>query len=81
MSEKLVCQESYCKWHGASEDALRAPNPFNEKDTLLGCPECKGVNTLAVACDEPECWEEATCGFPTTFGYRRTCGEHWRKVK
>lgn len=28
------------------------------------------------ACDEPGCTREATCGFPTPSGYRRTCGEH-----
>jgi hypothetical protein len=29
-------------------------------------------------CDEPDCGERSTCGFPTDKGYRRTCGEHYR---
>ncbi len=28
-------------------------------------------------CDEPDCMEQATCGWPTSGGYRRTCGKHW----
>jgi hypothetical protein len=27
-------------------------------------------------CDEPECFGEATCGFPIDDGYRRTCYSH-----
>lgn len=30
-------------------------------------------------CDEPGCYKEVTCGFPTKDGYRSTCGEHYRK--
>lgn len=27
-------------------------------------------------CDEPGCFDDASCGFPTENGYRRTCFDH-----
>lgn len=32
-------------------------------------------------CDEPDCFNEVSCGFPTEDGYRRTCSKHsnWAK--
>ena len=27
-------------------------------------------------CDEPGCFDDASCGFPTETGYRRTCYNH-----
>lgn len=33
-------------------------------------------------CDEPGCYKDAGCGWPTKDGwYRRTCGEHYRMYK
>lgn len=31
-----------------------------------------------IACDESGCMDEATCGWPSEKGYRRTCGKHMR---
>lgn len=31
---------------------------------------------LSVACDEPDCREQVTCGTPTPDGYRSTCFDH-----
>jgi hypothetical protein len=74
--QKLVCPERRCGWHGWSYEMLLAPHPFGEPGTVTGCPKCKGVDVLVVACDEPECWLEVTCGTPTKDGYRGTCGKH-----
>lgn len=40
--------------------------------------ELKNILSL---CDEPECFGEVSCGFPTDNGYRRTCSKHsnWAK--
>lgn len=66
-----------CEWIGNDADLLCAPNPFGGSDTVVGCPQCKAVNDMTNACDEPGCAQEATCGFPTPDGgYRRTCGRH-----
>lgn len=71
---KVICEE--CNWHGFESDILRAPNPFNSRDELSGCPKCRSVECLIEACDEDGCWNNSTCGTPTPNGYRRTCGKH-----
>jgi len=74
MSEKLVCKE--CGWQGLDDALLRAPNPFEPDETIYACPKCLWINNATVACDEPGCWKEATCGTPVENGYRRTCFMH-----
>lgn len=72
---RFTCEE--CNWNGPEEDVLRAPNPFSEDvDTIMGCPDCRDVNTLRLACDEPGCCDFVTCGTPAPNGYRRTCSDH-----
>jgi len=70
------CRE--CGWNGDDADLLRAQSPFDPNDTIVGCPWCKCVADMENTCDEPGCDREATCGFPTVGGYRRTCGYHMR---
>jgi hypothetical protein len=36
----------------------------------------ESMKKLVGLCDEPECYEEAGCGFPSDDGYRWTCYEH-----
>jgi hypothetical protein len=36
----------------------------------------ESIKSLVGFCDEPECYNEAGCGFPTDNGYRWTCYEH-----
>lgn len=72
--DKLLCEG--CNWHGPQSEMLTAPNPFDPAGAINGCPKCKSVECLVVACDEPDCWRETSCGTPTPTGYRRTCGEH-----
>jgi len=36
----------------------------------------ESMKKLVGFCDEPECYNEAGCGFPTDNGYRWTCYEH-----
>jgi hypothetical protein len=74
LSDKRVCID--CQWRGTVAEMLTAPNPFDPTDTIVGCPRCRQVETLRVACDEPECWREASCGTPTPNGYRSTCATH-----
>ena len=71
---KWVCDE--CDWRGQSEHLLRAQNPFAVNDDIVGCPHCKEVNSMTMACDELDCWQQATCGTPTEGGYRQTCYRH-----
>ena len=71
---KCICKE--CDWKGHDNELLMAPNPFGADYEITGCPKCKSVDSVNVACDEPGCWREVTCGTPTPTGYRSTCGKH-----
>jgi phage FluMu protein Com len=71
---KWMCEE--CDWCGQESDLLRASNPFASNDNVVGCPHCKEINSMTMACDEPGCWRQVSCGTPTPGGYRNTCGKH-----
>ena len=64
---------------------LKAPNPFNPSDVIVGCPRCKSVDQFERLCDEPGCTRNVSCGWPTGDesdswgGYRMTCGKHWKQ--
>jgi hypothetical protein len=73
---KQNCNSPRCGWHGTSDEVLKAQDPFDPDETLWACPECKDLFGLSLACDEPDCWDGATCGTPTKDGYRNTCGKH-----
>ena len=75
---RWLCQS--CDWCGDDAELLRAASPFEPADTICGCPKCKAVEDIVIACDEPGCDRESTCGWPSDGGYRRTCGKHmqWR---
>lgn len=72
---KMRCND--CDWRGSETEMLTAPNPFDPTVHVTGCPRCKDIGTLLYACDELDCWKDASCGFPTTTGYRHTCGKHY----
>lgn len=61
--------------------ALRAPNPFDPSEELVGCPTCKSVDSFLAVCDEPDCVQTVSCGWQSPEGYRRTCYQHshWNK--
>jgi hypothetical protein len=74
--KKLWC----CRQCGVStktDQLLKAKNPFNIEDEIVGCPSCKTIDDFYEVCDEQFCTSEASCGFPDEFGvYRRTCFKH-----
>ena len=38
----------------------------------------EALKNVLVLCDEPDCFDEVSCGWPTEDGdYRRTCGNHY----
>ena len=76
MTNRWKCEE--CEEIFDKADLLTAPNPFASNDIIFGCPNCKSVNSFTNVCDEPGCFRNATCGFPTSMGYRRTCGDHYK---
>lgn len=79
MSDKVYCDEQQCGWHGLFDETLSASNPFGLGE-IYACPKCKKVQEFKMACDEPNCWEPASCGTPIPNGYRETCGKHMPKT-
>jgi rubredoxin len=71
---KWVCRT--CDWQGEESQLLTAPNPFDQAETVSGCPRCKSIDSFREACDRLECWSEATIGTPTERGYERLCSQH-----
>jgi hypothetical protein len=63
-----------CGWLGT--EILFAPNPFDNRLTTTGCPNCLEVNSIIAACDVEGCEKEGSCGWPSDAGYRWTCYEH-----
>ena len=73
---KWFCSECKENFY-LDSDALRAKNPFNQSEEIVGCPNCFAVNSRVEACQHGHCWMEASCGTPTKDGgYARTCGRH-----
>lgn len=61
-------------------ELLSAPNPFDTTETISGCPVCRSVECFRLVCDEPDCEQLVSAGWPTPEGgYRRTCGKHWQR--
>lgn len=73
---KVLCTNNQCGWHGDFGEALVAAHPFIEGETVTGCPKCKDIEVVRIACEEGGCWLEATCGTQTKEGYKRTCYKH-----
>jgi hypothetical protein len=72
---RWMCDE--CEWIGMENEIVQFKDP--ESDALWNiCPHCRAAEQFTNLCDEPGCDAEATCGWPSPDGYRRTCGRHWR---
>ena len=74
MTERYKCCE--CSEIVSEGEVLRAPSPFDATDILIGCPNCKSVDSFELLCDEPGCNNTVVCGWPSPQGYRRTCHQH-----
>lgn len=81
MSDKVKCDERRCEWQGLAHELLTATHPFNVYDKIKGCPKCRQCGTIVPVCDEPGCWNPASCGTPTPDGYRSTCGNHIPRIE
>lgn len=74
-SMKTVCQ--VCNSRFLSSELLLALNPFDLTEPIRGCPKCKSINSYQSCCERENCWEQDTCGTPTSDGYKRLCGFHY----
>ena len=59
-------------------DLDRVPDPQQGSTRVWTvCPGCRAAEQFTNLCDEPGCLRQASCGWPSISGYRRTCGVHW----
>lgn len=74
-NNRWKCEE--CDHICTTAERLTAPNPFADTDEISGCPNCKAVQSLEVACATVGCTRLGTCGGKGADGvYRFTCYEH-----
>ena len=59
-----------------AEQVLKAPDPFDSTLLVFGCPSCRMVVEFELVCDEGECRNPVTRGWPSAAGYRQTCSDH-----
>lgn len=70
----LDCQKIFLDTY-----SLIGPHPFRS-GSVTGCPHCREIVDFAtLVCDQEDCGEEATCGWPSPAGYRNTCSAHSRR--
>ena len=74
--ESMVYQFAY--WSDGPKPGLITGglSALEEAFEVLGWDEPHPVPSMQ--CDERGCRKQATCGWPTNGGYRRTCGDHMR---
>jgi hypothetical protein len=77
-AKQWKCQE--CGKILNESELLMGKNPFDLTEYIIGCPHCYAIECFTEICGVEECAADATCGFMTKDGYRRTCGEHFRKA-
>ena len=79
MDRKVMCAE--CDWRGTEMqvDYVEDPRPLPgaKPDRWQICPKCRSAEHIVLACDWDDCWRNATCGIPTSTGYRHVCGSHY----
>ena len=72
--DKRICER--CKAKFTADEILKVPNPFGAAETWMVCPQCHAPEAILLACCFPGCWEETSCGTPTTTDYVFTCSKH-----
>lgn len=72
--EKLICGE--CGAVIRHGDKLTAESPFDPEDIVIGCPECRMIDTLIRLCDRPGCTNSAVFGKPSGTDYIFVCNKH-----
>lgn len=57
---------------------LKAPNPFDPAETIVGCPNCRSAESLDAACQAPGCRRMSSGGYPGGYGFRYfwACSKH-----
>ena len=75
-SRRMKCTE--CGWVGDIDELLLDVNPFNRKESIIGCPECKATSCVIEACEVDGCNKLGTYSYAENGEEHKTCGEHYR---
>lgn len=70
---KYTCKGCSCRMF--YNELLTAKSPF-DATMIFACWKCKDIDNFDLACDQDQCWENVSCGTPSSKGYRNTCGKH-----
>jgi hypothetical protein len=71
---RWICTE--CRFIGPFNSFDTINDPKVAGNTWTICPRCRAAERVTDVCDTPGCDNEASCGWPSDEGYRRTCWEH-----
>jgi len=77
--DKVACTE--CYWQGVMAQTLNAQNPFDLKERIIGCPQCKSIDSLCTICYAHNCWKTTTCGVPIENNYLWLCSDHNKELE
>lgn len=77
MTGRARCPERRCGWSGPWSEALAAPHPGLDDDTIYGCPWCKEFGGLEQGCHKSGCSNPWAGSVPTDQGPVDYCGRHW----
>ena len=76
--------EAYVPLYDAGGMEISNEFDMSQKSAILDIVQSKKIEALKEPlnlCDEPGCFVEVSCGFPTENGYRRTCFNHSKFAK
>lgn len=57
-------------------NAFSEARSFKEAQAVAKKLRITPMKPVLELCDEPDCFEDATCGWPSPTGYRKTCRTH-----
>ena len=80
-SEYICCN---CKAVFSDETMLKSKNPFDENDTIVGCPNCKAILNCAdysYACDVENCNRARWFTITIDGKVRDLCDHHYNLLK
>lgn len=76
---RFKCEE--CGYICDEGEILVAPNPFNDRRNLMGCPKCKEVDCFIGVCSYAGCNRNIVGGIKTDeYGYLTACSTHYQEL-
>lgn len=74
--------EAYVPLYEAGGMNITNELDYNKDDYVVDIVKKQKIDNVVLKrylniCDEPGCYEQATCGWPSGDDYRRTCGPHY----